>query len=328
MADNDTRNTPRNSDGPRKDAISKTPSGKNLRPGNSGDKRRGARVSRSAPPHQARVLAMQALYEDDLTEHGLDDILQHMGEQERKEHGDYYARLRAESRRAVGEIGFLARNADSDAAGPALSRFHDATESLLGNLFAAPESDTEEGELPDESVSRYRSGVERALKAVLVTYRDSVERFLSNAAAANRDDGDEPGGNDLSSLEAEAMRALENTLAREERASRETFMDLMSRTVKLARGVEAHKTDIDPHIEKAAPAFPIPQLASIDRVVLRIAVYELLFEPQVPFKAAVNEGVEIAKEYGGPNSGRFVNGVLRTISEGLPKSRKEEGPSR
>lgn len=155
--------------------------------GTSPVNRSGVRIDRSAPLHQARVFAMQALFEDDLTHHGLDDILERM-------------------------------RTDEDEAIPGQVAAHAA---------------------------------------------------------------------------------------------------------RLARGAEAKLDEIDPHIEKAAPAFPMPQLASIDRVVLRLAVYELLFEPEVPFKAAINEAVEIAKRYGGPNSGRFVNGVLRTISESLPASRKE-----
>lgn len=88
------------------------------------------------------------------------------------------------------------------------------------------------------------------------------------------------------------------------------------RAVRLARGVLDHLGEIDPHIEAAAPAFPIAQLATIDRCVLRLAVYELVVtKDDVPYKVAINEAVEIAKRYGGDNSGRFVNGVLGTIAK-------------
>lgn len=274
--------------------------------------------------HQARVLAMQALFEDDLTEHGLDDILQHLGEQERKEHGDYHARLRSDAKKAIEEIGFLARNAGDDAPGDAVSRYRDATAKALGGLFEAPEP--EEGDLPHDQPPRNRTGMEKTLKSMLLKYRNEAERHLPVAESPDPVHRDERVEVSLGELEAEITRQVESTLASEERAARETLMDLLGRTVRLARGVEANLGEIDPHIERAAPAFPIPQLASIDRAVLRIAVYELLFEPNVPFKAAINEAVEIAKRYGGPNSGRFVNGVLRTISEGLPASRKEPKP--
>ncbi len=193
MADTEDQNTPENT-GDR--ATPAPPARKKSRRGKSGGaspvERGGLKIDRSAPLHQARVLAMQALFEDDLTGHGLEDILGRMRDDE------------------------------------------DEDEAVPGQVAA--------------------------------------------------------------------------------------------HAVRLAQGVQASLTEIDPHIVKAAPAFPIPQLASIDRAVLRIALYELLYEPQVPFKAAINEAVEIAKRYGGPSSGGFVNGVLRTIAEGLPDSRKAPKP--
>ncbi len=328
MVDDDTRTSPRQDETARTRATS--PAAKKPRKGKSGGaapgKRPGGRIDRRAPQHQARVLAMQALFEDDLTGHGLDDILQHLGEQERTEHRDYHARVGAESRKAFEEIGFLARNAGHDSSTDPAQRFQDASGTVLGALFAAPEPEGEEGDPPDENLVRNRTGVEAALHRVLAQHRDKAHAWLQQEPAAqpasDRESDMKAGA--LSRLERDAMLALESTLIREERSSRETLMDLLGRTVTLARGVEARRAEIDPWIEKAAPAFPIPQIASIDRAVLRIAVYELLFEPDVPFKAAINEGVDIAKQYGGPNSGRFVNGVLRTISEGLPASRKEK----
>ncbi|MGH2534249.1 MAG: transcription antitermination factor NusB [Thermomicrobiales bacterium] len=82
---------------------------------------------------------------------------------------------------------------------------------------------------------------------------------------------------------------------------------------RLARGVAEHGEQIDVYIADAAPAFPVPQLASVDRNVLRLAIYELLHQRDVPIKAAINEAVELAKRYGGLNSSRFVNGVLGTV---------------
>lgn len=86
---------------------------------------------------------------------------------------------------------------------------------------------------------------------------------------------------------------------------------------RLVRGVLAHRDDIDQRIAAAAPAFPVTQLPPVDRNILRIAIYELLHEADVPLKAAINEAVELAKQYGGENSSRFVNGVLGTIATNL-----------
>lgn len=84
---------------------------------------------------------------------------------------------------------------------------------------------------------------------------------------------------------------------------------------RLVRGALAHRDVIDPIIAAAAPAFPVEQLPAVDRNVLRLAIYELRFEPDVPPKAAINEAVELAKRFGGVNSGRFVNGVLGTVAK-------------
>lgn len=90
----------------------------------------------------------------------------------------------------------------------------------------------------------------------------------------------------------------------------------------LARGTADHLPEIDPIIEKAAPAFPIAQIAMVDRNVLRLAIYELYHQPKVPFRVVINEAVEIAKRFGGENSGKFVNGVLGTIGRELPEERR------
>lgn len=82
---------------------------------------------------------------------------------------------------------------------------------------------------------------------------------------------------------------------------------------RLVVGTLTDQEEIDRYVFAAAPAFPVAQLPSIDRNVLRIAIYELLRQPDVPPKVAINEAVELAKRFGGDNSGRFVNGVLGTV---------------
>lgn len=84
---------------------------------------------------------------------------------------------------------------------------------------------------------------------------------------------------------------------------------------KLAKGIIEHLAEIDEIITKAAPEWPLAQIAVIDRNALRIGLYELLYADlnEVPPKVAINEAIEIAKNYGGPNSGKFINGVLGTV---------------
>lgn len=90
----------------------------------------------------------------------------------------------------------------------------------------------------------------------------------------------------------------------------------------LIQGVTEKTEEIDKIIEEAAPAWPISQINKIDLISLRIAIYELLFakerispEKQVPSKVAIDEAIELAKEFGGSSSGPFVNGVLGTVVE-------------
>lgn len=84
---------------------------------------------------------------------------------------------------------------------------------------------------------------------------------------------------------------------------------------KMVHGIVEHIDQVDEVISTSATQWPFDQIALVDRNVLRIGVYELLYadREEVPFKVAINEAVELAKNYGGANSGRFVNGVLGTV---------------
>jgi N utilization substance protein B len=81
----------------------------------------------------------------------------------------------------------------------------------------------------------------------------------------------------------------------------------------LVNGVQQNKKNIDDVIRRFAPAFPVNQIAPIDRNVLRLAIFEVLFDNRVPVKAAINEAVELAKSFGSDTSQKFVNGVLGSV---------------
>ena len=100
----------------------------------------------------------------------------------------------------------------------------------------------------------------------------------------------------------------------------QSFMD------RLLLGVIAKRGDIDLVIEKAAPEWPLERIAPIDRNILRLGLYELLFSDrvQVPAKVAINEAIELAKTFGGDSSGRFINGVLGAIYKELGEPGKDE----
>lgn len=95
---------------------------------------------------------------------------------------------------------------------------------------------------------------------------------------------------------------------------------------KLAKGIQEKIEEIDKIIEKSAPDWPIVKLPLVDRNVLRIGLYELLFadRAEVPPRVAINEAIELAKIYGGENSGKFINGVLGTVYKDMGEPDKAE----
>jgi N utilization substance protein B len=110
--------------------------------------------------------------------------------------------------------------------------------------------------------------------------------------------------------------ALQDRLqAMEEDENTRLTAPLVALAERLVRGTMEHRDELDRVIGAAAPAFPVDQIATTDRVALELATYELMYEPEIPVKVAINEAIELAKTYGGENSGRFVNGVLGTIAE-------------
>ena len=94
----------------------------------------------------------------------------------------------------------------------------------------------------------------------------------------------------------------------------------------LIKGVIKKQKKIDSIIEKAAPEWPLDQIAAVDRNVLRIGLFELLFgnKKEVPNKVAINEAIELAKTFGGDSSGKFVNGVLGTVYREMGGEEEDE----
>ncbi|HNX10654.1 MAG TPA: transcription antitermination factor NusB [bacterium] len=82
--------------------------------------------------------------------------------------------------------------------------------------------------------------------------------------------------------------------------------------------------EIDNYIRKYATEWPLEQITPVDRNVLRIGIYELLYSENIPPRVAINEAIEIAKAFGGESSGKFINGVLGAIYNNLPEAEKEK----
>jgi len=87
---------------------------------------------------------------------------------------------------------------------------------------------------------------------------------------------------------------------------------------QLVRGVIANREKLDQILSEASEHWKLEQMAKVDRVILRIAVYEIAIDRRVPTKAAINESIELAKTFSGDEAGRFVNGILGRVAATAP----------
>ena len=113
--------------------------------------------------------------------------------------------------------------------------------------------------------------------------------------------------------EVDTARHDVNAVLERSRSGEDTPRDSWTFGAELARGVVSRVSKLDRIIESFAPNWPVAQLSSIDRNILRIAVYELTLPADTPPKAVANEAVELAKAFGSDSSPRFVNGVLGSL---------------
>ena len=307
----------------------------------SGKRSPTPRIDRQAPLHQARIFAMQVLYEVDVTGHSIDEIQLHLGTSRRRELELFFRRAGRSARAAVSTITFLARNTDRAVGDNALMQFQAASGKAVDDWIEQPEA--EDVDVADAYTTFERENIEQQVRQRLSDYRIQAEAVVEESLALPKDEdaldaatrelqadlggvGESSRRSDLFDRlelhERNANRAIETSLNDLEKSATDSLLVMLRHAERLSRGVVDHQDVIDPYIAEAAPAFPISQLASIDRAVLRVAMQELLFEPEVPYKAVINEAVDIAKQYGGPNSGRFTNGVLRTISDRLQQAKK------
>ncbi|MGE5559901.1 MAG: transcription antitermination factor NusB [Chloroflexota bacterium] len=91
----------------------------------------------------------------------------------------------------------------------------------------------------------------------------------------------------------------------------------------LSLGTTEHRATVDARIGQLSHAWTVSRLAAVDRAILRLAAYEILYRPDIPVSASINEAVELAKIYSTPESGRFVNGVLGALARA---ARSAEAP--
>ncbi|OIO07728.1 transcription antitermination factor NusB [Candidatus Falkowbacteria bacterium CG1_02_41_21] len=88
------------------------------------------------------------------------------------------------------------------------------------------------------------------------------------------------------------------------------------------KNILEHSEEIDNYIRRYATEWPLEQITLVDRNVLRIGIYELLYSANIPPRVAINEAIEIAKTFGGESSGKFINGVLGAIYKDMPAAER------
>lgn len=119
---------------------------------------------------------------------------------------------------------------------------------------------------------------------------------------------------------------LSDVLARNAERYKEVLED-KAFIVRLVDGVSLLQQELDDVIVPVAPEWPIDQIARMDRVLLRMAIYELLHGNDAPPKVVINEAVELAKAFGGDNSSKFINGVLGTVLKNKDKGVYSKKPT-
>jgi N utilization substance protein B len=126
---------------------------------------------------------------------------------------------------------------------------------------------------------------------------------------------------DLSEFWSKPHRPAKPGMAEEEARRRQGAEEAFSHACELVRGTVEKRGEIDELIRQQADNWRLERMPAVDRNILRLAVYEMLCEPEVPKLVVMDEAIELAKKYGSENSGRFVNGLL----DGLLKAHSFPG---
>ena len=96
----------------------------------------------------------------------------------------------------------------------------------------------------------------------------------------------------------------------------------------LIDGMIAHLPEIDERIRKYCENYDFRRISAVDRNVLRLAIYEMLYRDDIPPVVSINEAIELAKTFGGTDSGRFVNGILDRVKDDLKRPLREAVPDK
>jgi len=113
------------------------------------------------------------------------------------------------------------------------------------------------------------------------------------------------------------QRALEALYAADRRQVDDPAADLTGKAKRFVDGVVKHRQELDEMLNAASKGWPVYRMPAVDRVVLRLGLYELVHEPDIPKAVVISEAVQLAKKYSTERSGAFVNGVLAALAESV-----------
>ncbi len=141
---------------------------------------------------------------------------------------------------------------------------------------------------------------------------------LESGQDVDQDSGQDSGQNSGSEVDLPGDSGVADAVLRYRAAEESADADVSRFAENLVRGVRENAAQLDELIAGASTNWRLDQMSKVDRIILRIAAYEITHEHGVPVKAAINESIELAKTFSGEEAGRFVNGVLGKIAAGVP----------
>lgn len=126
--------------------------------------------------------------------------------------------------------------------------------------------------------------------------------------------------------QVDTHRDVETDMLADFWALREASAKVRKFAEELIEGVNAHRPELDERIMRYAQNFTLERLNVVDRNILRLAIYEMFYNLEVPPVVAINEAIEVAKKFGGPDSGKFVNGLLDKVKSEVTRPLREGRP--
>ena len=128
---------------------------------------------------------------------------------------------------------------------------------------------------------------------------------------------------DLAGMD-ELAEKLENFWAQAEQSGEfpdeRTFRKARNYAEKIIAGVSAHETEIDEVIRKVSDRWDISRMSAVDRNIIRVAIFEIYYCPDIPALVSIDEAIEIAKDYSSEKAGNFINGLLNAVKDQLPRA--------